>query len=135
MSVVAYTDGGSRNNPGEAGIGGVIYNNNEKIAEISEFLGTQTNNWAEYEGIIRALEKMQELGLSAEPTEIRMDSKLVVEQLNKNWKIKEPSLKVQAERAWNLMNAFSALTITYVPREQNKEADALANQAMDNGQQ
>ena len=133
MSIVAYTDGGSRSNPGEAGIGGVIYKDETKVAEISEYLGVQTNNWAEYQGAIRALETLIEKGMSDEPVEIRMDSKLVVEQLSGNWKIKEPTLKPQAARAHELIAKFPSVTFTHVRRELNKEADALANLAMDKG--
>ncbi|MBI2048751.1 MAG: ribonuclease HI family protein [Parcubacteria group bacterium] len=131
--VIIYTDGGSRNNPGKAGIGAVIYHNGEKKAEISEFLGIQTNNWAEYEGAFRALTKAKELYLEHLPTEVRMDSKLVVEQISRNWKIKEPTLKPQAEKIWKLMEHFPNIRFAYIPREQNGEADALANMAMDRG--
>ena len=129
--VVIYTDGGSRNNPGDAGIGMVIYANGEKKAELSEFLGIQTNNWAEYEAVFRALTKAKEIGLEKENTEVKLDSKLVVEQLSHHWKIKEPALKLQAEKTWKLMEDFSNVRFTHIPREENAEADALANEAMD----
>ena len=131
--VIIYTDGGSRNNPGPAGIGAVIYHNAEKKAEISEFLGKQTNNWAEYEGVVHALAKAKELCLETLSTEVRMDSKLVVEQIARNWKIKEPTLKPQAEKVWKLMESFPNIRFVHIPRENNAEADALANAAMDRG--
>ena len=131
--VVIYTDGGSRSNPGNAGIGVVVYVHGEKKAELSEFLGVQTNNFAEYEAVFRALSKAKELGLEKMNIEVKLDSKLVVEQLARNWKIKEPTLRPQAEKIWKLLENFSNLTFTHVPREQNPEADALANEAMDRG--
>jgi ribonuclease HI len=129
--VIIYTDGGSRNNPGNAGIGAVIYVNGEKRAEVSEFLGVQTNNWAEYEGVARALAKAKELCFENLSTEVRMDSKLVVEQIARNWKIKEPTLRPQAEKVWKLMEKFPDIKLVHIPREKNAEADALANAAMD----
>jgi len=129
--VIIYTDGGSRNNPGQAGIGAVIYHNGEKKAELSEFLGVQTNNWAEYEGAARALATAKKLCLEQLPIEVRMDSKLVVEQIARNWKIKEPTLRSQAEKVWKLMEDFLDIRFVHIPREQNAEADALANAAMD----
>jgi ribonuclease HI len=133
MALVIYTDGGSRNNPGPAGIGVVAYRGDEQLFTLSEFLGVQTNNWAEYQGVIRALETVLERKLEQEQIEIRMDSKLVVEQLLGNWKIKEPSLKPQAGRALELVHRCAGVDFTHVPREQNKVADKLANEAMDRG--
>lgn len=133
MGIVVFTDGGARNNPGPSGIGVVAYKDSEKILELAEYLGEQTNNWAEYQGVIRALEELQALGFTQEPVEVRMDSKLVVEQLLGHWKIKEPALQEQARRAKFLMQSYVALDFTHIPREKNKEADQLANQAMDAG--
>jgi ribonuclease HI len=133
MALVIYTDGGACNNPGPSGIGVVAYRGDEQLFTLSEFLGVQTNNWAEYQGVIRALETILEKKLEHEPIEIRMDSKLVVEQLLGNWKIKEPSLKPQAARALALINLCAGVDFTHVPREQNKVADMLANEAMDRG--
>lgn len=131
--IIVFTDGGSRNNPGEAGIGAVAYKGSEKLFELSEYLGVQTNNFAEYTGVIRALESLVERGLQKEDIEIRMDSKLVVEQVQGNWKIKEPTLKSLAARVRELVTQFKTVAFTHIPREENKEADALANEAMDNG--
>ncbi len=133
MALTIYTDGGSRNNPGDAGIGVVAYRGSEKVFEISEFLGTRTNNWAEYQGVIRALETVLAQSLHTEPILIRMDSKLVVEQLSGTWKVKEQSLKPQYERARTLIQSCTSVSLAHIPREQNKEADFLANQAMDRG--
>ncbi len=131
--VVIYTDGGSRNNPGIAGAGAVIYDGETKIETVSKFLGVQTNNWAEYEAVALALDEARVNGLTGRDVEVRLDSKLVAEQLSRNWKIKEPTLRPQAEKVWELLSYFASVTFTYIPREKNKEADALANEAMDRG--
>lgn len=133
MSIVVYSDGGSRNNPGEAGIGVVVFNDNEKIFTLSEYLGIATNNRAEYQGAIRALTELAARGLTDQEVEIRMDSKLVVEQIQGNWKIKEPALREQAAKLAALIEKFPSVSFTYIPREENTEADQLANDAMDRG--
>jgi len=132
MSVIVYTDGGSRNNPGEAGIGAVIYNGKTKIAELSEYVGVQTNNWAEYEALIRALKKVKQLGLKGAPIEVRMDSELIVKQMNREYQIKEETLWKKYMEVHNmLVKDFKDVSFVHVPRDENKEADALANEAMD----
>ncbi len=131
MTVVIYTDGGSRNNPGVAGAGAVIYDGAEKVAEVSQYLGIQTNNWAEYEAVALALAEAKRQGLEGENVEVRLDSKLVAEQLAGRWKIKEPTLKPQAEKVRMFFPSFASITFTHIPREKNTEADALANEAMD----
>lgn len=128
--VVIYTDGGARNNPGPAGAGVVIYKEGELIAEVKEYLGEQTNNWAEYEAVAIALEKAKELDLTGD-IEFRLDSKLVVEQLMGNWKIKEPTLKPQVAKVKELLRDFGSVTFHYIPREENTEADRLVNEAID----
>lgn len=130
MSLVIYTDGGARNNPGPAGAGVVILKDGETIAEAKKYLGEQTNNWAEYEAVVIALEKAKELGLTGN-IEFRLDSKLVVEQLMGNWKIKEPTLKPQVAKVKALLADFGTVTFGYIPREKNKEADRLVNEAID----
>lgn len=131
MTVVIYTDGGSRNNPGQAGAGAVIYDGAEKVSEISQYLGIRTNNWAEYEAVALALAEARRQGLEIEDVEVRLDSKLVAEQLSGRWKIKEPSLKTQAEKVRAFFSHFSSIKFTHIPREKNAEADVLANIAMD----
>ena len=135
MTVVIYTDGGSRNNPGVSGAGAVIYDGTEKVAEVSQYLGIQTNNWAEYEAVALALAEAKRQGLGGENVEVRLDSKLVAEQLSGRWKIKEPTLKPQAEKVRAFMPHFASITFTFIPREKNVEADALANLAMDSAKQ
>lgn len=132
MSIVVFTDGGARNNPGPAGAGVVIYVDGEKKAEVAAFLGErQTNNWAEYEAVVIAIGKLLEMGLRDRDVTFKLDSQLVVEQIKGNWKIKEPTLKLQASKVHELMKDFHRVSFAHVPREENKEADKLVNQAID----
>ncbi|MBP9757026.1 MAG: ribonuclease HI family protein [Candidatus Pacebacteria bacterium] len=131
-TIVVYTDGGARGNPGPAGAGAIAYEGDAIILELKQYLGEkQTNNWAEYEAVALALAALKEKGFAGRPLEVRMDSKLVVEQVLGNWKIKEPTLKPQVAKVHALLRDFSSHTFTYVPREQNKEADRLVNEALD----
>ncbi len=130
MKLTTYTDGGSRGNPGPAATGIVVKDESEKIlVAYGEWLGRQTNNFAEYSAIISALKKVKELGA----TEVHCiaDSKLVVEQLNRNWKVKEPTIQKLFIQAWNLMQGFQKVTITHILRTGNKEADAQVNKILD----
>ncbi|MBI5644604.1 ribonuclease HI family protein [Candidatus Kaiserbacteria bacterium] len=130
-TVVIYTDGGARGNPGPAGAGYVIVADGN-IVEGKKFLGEkQTNNWAEYEAVALALADAKKRGLADRELTIRMDSKLVVEQLSGNWKIKEPTLKPQVAKVRSLLNDFPKFRFEYIPREQNAEADRLVNDAID----
>ncbi|MER7589587.1 bifunctional RNase H/acid phosphatase [Micromonospora sp. NPDC127501] len=124
-------DGGSRGNPGPAGYGAVVRDpeTGEVLAERSESLGTATNNVAEYQGLIAGLTAAAELG--ATEVDVRMDSKLVVEQMCGRWQIKHPGLRPLAAQAAALVGRFSAVRFSWIPREQNRHADALANAAMD----
>ena len=127
-----FTDGGARGNPGPGGIGAVIYDENKKkIAEISEFLGHSTNNQAEYKAVIAAMKKAKEL--KAEILEFFLDSELVVKQLKREYKVKNPDLAPLFLQIYNLEMNFKKVSFHHVPRERNKEADALANEAMDKG--
>ena len=129
--IIIYTDGGARGNPGPAGAG-VVIQDGETIHELKKYLGEkQTNNWAEYEAVALALQEAKKKGLAKRAIEVRLDSQLVAEQLSGNWKIKEPTLKSQAAKVRELLVDFSEHAFVYVPREQNKEADRLANEAMD----
>ncbi|MEU7715280.1 bifunctional RNase H/acid phosphatase [Micromonospora chalcea] len=130
-TVVIEADGGSRGNPGPAGYGAVVRDpeTGEVLAERSESIGTATNNVAEYRGLIAGLEAAAELG--AAEVEARMDSKLVVEQMCGRWQIKHPGLRPLAAQAAGLVSRFTAVRFTWVPRERNRHADALANAAMD----
>jgi probable phosphoglycerate mutase len=129
-SVLIEADGGSRGNPGPAAYGAVLFDadTREVIAERAECIGTATNNVAEYGGLIAGLELYNEHAPEAE-LEVRMDSKLVVEQMSGRWKIKHPSMRPLASRAHEL--APFGTTYTWIPREKNAHADRLVNRALD----
>ncbi|MDD5290504.1 MAG: ribonuclease HI family protein [Patescibacteria group bacterium] len=127
-----YTDGGARGNPGPGGIGAVVYDGNKKkLAEISEHIGHSTNNQAEYKAVIAALKKAKELG--GEELEFYLDSELIVKQLKREYKVKNSDLAPLFLQVYNLEIGFKKISFHHVPRERNKEADALANKAMDRG--
>lgn len=130
MRATLHTDGGARGNPGPAGIGVVLANEDgEVIAEIARGIGQATNNVAEYAALIAGLE----LALSRDVTDvdIYVDSELVVSQLLGKWKIKKDTLRPLAVKARGLMDRFESFTISHVKRELNADADKLANQGMD----
>ncbi|MDO5031318.1 bifunctional RNase H/acid phosphatase [Corynebacterium sp.] len=132
MKLVIFADGGSRGNPGIAGSGTAVYTADRKtlLKEIAYVVGTKsTNNVAEYHGLLRGLEAALELGASE--VEFYMDSKLVVEQMNGRWKIKHPDMKELALKARALIDRLDVFELSWVPRAQNKVADALSNVAMD----
>jgi ribonuclease HI len=132
MKLIIYTDGGARGNPGPAGLGIAIYNEaREKVAELSRFLGVATNNQAEYRAVIVALEKAR--AMNADELEFYLDSELVVKQLNREYKVKNKDLAPLFLMIHNLSLSFRKITYTHVFREQNEEADRLANEAMDRG--
>jgi ribonuclease HI len=126
---IIYTDGGSRGNPGPAGAGAILLQDSKVLGTISKFLGTQTNNFAEYTALVMALEKAAELGL--QQIEVRMDSELIVRQMNGQYRVKTESLIPLFNKAKSLAHNFQSFAIVHVRRELNKEADKLANQAMD----
>lgn len=136
---VVEADGGSRGNPGPAGYGAVVIDpaTGETLAEAAEYIGVATNNVAEYKGLVAGLRAVRAL-LPAGPADdgpqvrVRMDSKLVVEQMSGRWKIKHPDMKPLAAEAASILPA-SAVTYEWIPRERNKHADRLANEAMDAG--
>ncbi len=130
--IIIYTDGGARNNPGPAGAGVVIEKDGYVVAEVKKYLGpVQTNNWAEYEAVFLALKKAKSLKLEGEKVEFRLDSKLVVEQLLGHWKIKKQTLKPQIAKIKALLADFGIVHFVHIPREKNKEADRLVNEALD----
>ena len=135
-SVTIFTDGGSRGNPGPAGIGVYMVDEaGEVILEVKEAIGNATNNYAEYMGVMRGLQvAKQEFGKATKEMqfEIKLDSELVKKQLNAEYQIKDPGLVPHFIEIHNLRVAnFPNLTLTHVPREQNKEADRLVNEALD----
>jgi probable phosphoglycerate mutase len=129
--VVVEADGGSRGNPGPAGYGAVVRdaNSGEVLARRRGGLGTTTNNVAEYTGLIEGLKAAA--GLGAAVVDVRMDSKLVVEQSSGRWKVRNEGLKPLATRVGELVRGFARVSFQWVPRERNALADALANEAMD----
>jgi ribonuclease HI len=133
--IIMYTDGGARGNPGPAGAGAYITDKDgHVVAEISAYFGERTNNWAEYQAIILGLEKLHALygeALSGMSLVIHMDSELAQRQLSGIYKVKHPDLKRQYEKVRTLLDAFVHVDIVHVRREYNKEADRLANEAMD----
>lgn len=133
-----HGDGGARGNPGPAGAGAVIRDElGNTVAAVSKFLGHRTNNFAEYEAVISGFEELLKLipkGASGSTEVIvKMDSELVVRQMQGRYKVKHPVLKEQYARLAHLIGAFKSVSFVHVPREQNKDADALANEAMDRG--
>lgn len=124
-------DGGSRGNPGPAGYGAVVFtaDRTEVLAERGEGIGQATNNVAEYGGLIAGLRAAAELG--ADEVDVRMDSKLVVEQMSGRWKVKHPDMIPLAREAGALVRGFSRVGFRWIPRAENGHADRLANEAMD----
>ncbi|KJK50990.1 bifunctional RNase H/acid phosphatase [Streptomyces sp. NRRL F-4428] len=133
VRVVVEADGGSRGNPGPAGYGAVVLDpaSGETLAERAEYIGVATNNVAEYKGLIAGLTAARDLAPDAEVL-VRMDSKLVVEQMSGRWKIKHPDMKPLAAEAARILPR-AQVTYEWIPRERNKHADRLANEAMDAG--
>ncbi|MDD3778419.1 MAG: ribonuclease HI family protein [Patescibacteria group bacterium] len=131
-SAKIFSDGGARGNPGPAGIGAIIYDAKGKVlAEIAEYLGKTTNNQAEYRALIAALNKAKNLKLKV--VDCYLDSELVVKQLNRQYKVKNKELSPLFLEVYNISLSFKKITFNHIKREQNKEADRLANEAMDRG--
>jgi len=125
-----HADGASRGNPGEAGAGAVISDSRGRtLKELKCFLGMTSNNVAEYQALILALEKALELG--ARSITISLDSELVVRQIRGEYRVREPHLKTLHQKAQEILNQFSQYSILYIPREENRRADQLANEAID----
>ena len=124
-----YSDGASRSNPGEASVGISILKDNEEIATIKKRIGIATNNVAEYLGLIEALKYCVENNIME--VDIYLDSLLVVQQVNLEYKVKSKKLQEHYNQALDLINKINNVKITHVRREFNKRADQLANQALD----
>lgn len=130
MKLVLFTDGGARGNPGPAGIGIVIYASGEHpIKQIGKHIGNVTNNQAEYKALIEGLAEAGKL----DATEVIcfLDSELVVRQLNGQYKVKESELKKLIAEVFRVSNKFLRVEYKHVPREKNKLADQLVNEALD----
>ena len=125
-----FTDGGARGNPGPAGIGAVILNEEGKvIVEISEYIGETTNNQAEYKALIAGLAKAKELSVSE--LEVFLDSELVVKQLNREYRVKDKDLAPLFLQVYNISLGFKKIVFKHIYRERNELADKLVNQALD----
>ena len=138
MQFTIHADGGARGNPGPSGAGAVIRDGlGNIVGTVSKFLGHQTNNVAEYEAVIGAFEVLEKLVPAGErkgaSIMVKMDSMLVVKQMRGEWKVKHPNMKPQHARLRALEEKFGSVSFAHVYREENADADALANQAMDRG--
>lgn len=129
MKALGYADGGCKPNPGQAGSGAVLRDRdtNQMIAKICQYWSRATNNQAELLALILLLQKALELGVT--DIEVRMDSMFVVESVKGNWVVKHPNVHELHKIAYNLSSQFERFSIKWIPREQNKEADALATAA------
>lgn len=128
--VIAYTDGASRGNPGDAGIGILLVDEKDNvIKEISDYIGQTTNNIAEYTALVKALKEALEMNF--EGIEVISDSELMVKQINGEYQVKSEGLKPLYKEACELLKEFKIFTVRHVRREQNKEADKLANRGID----
>lgn len=126
-----YFDGASRGNPGPAAIGWVIVTDGGIVTEGNQRIGRKTNNQAEYEGLLKALEVAMDFGFAH--VEVRSDSELLVKQVTGAWNVNDPQLREYRIRARELLDQFDDWTLSHVPREINDRADKLANEAFDNG--
>lgn len=127
--VLAFADGGSRGNPGPAAWGALLMQDEKVLVEVSEFIGTATNNVAEWTGVLKILEKALELGVKQ--IEVRLDSELVVKQMLGQYRVKNESLLPIYQKTKALSAKFIVFKIVHVRREYNKQADRLVNQALD----
>ena len=129
MKLIINTDGGARGNPGPAAIGVVISDGAKSLKNLKEYIGEATNNVAEYKALILALKTAASMG--AQELLIRMDSELIVRQMQGRYKMKEPALKVLATEALSVIRSFKKVDFTHIRRELNKQADKLVNEAID----
>jgi len=132
--ITVFTDGGARGNPGPAGIGvQILDEHNTVLTEVSEYIGEATNNVAEYTAVKRALEHMKEFFDDTKALQVtfKLDSQLVQKQILGEYKVKDATLKIYCDEVKVLNNEFASTDFIHVPRAENKEADRLANEAMD----
>ena len=145
MHLIIYTDGGARGNPGPAGSGVVIYRAEQQdnrtagqhrlelVEEFGKYLGVATNNQAEYTAVLLAVKRAREIGATS--IDFMMDSELAVRQLKREYKVRNAELAVLFTKIWNELIHFKKVTFTHIPREKNKAADKMVNQAIDRGLQ
>lgn len=125
-----YTDGGSRGNPGPAGIGGVLKLAGRKTVELSKYIGRATNNQAEYRAFIAGLKLAQKNKVN--DLTCYLDSELIVKQIKGEYRVKDAGLKVLWQEAKEIISLFEKVTVRHVKREKNEQADKLVNIALDN---
>ena len=128
IKATLHTDGGARGNPGPAGIGAVL-KIGEKELLFKKYIGSTTNNQAEYQALLLGMKEAKEAGV--DELECYLDSELVVKQLKREYKVKDGGLAILFVKAWNQMNDFKKVSFHHVRREQNKLADKLVNEALD----
>jgi probable phosphoglycerate mutase len=128
---VITADGGSRGNPGAAAYGAVVYENDKIVKEIGAAIGVASNNVAEYQGLIAGLKAVNELDSKATIL-VKMDSKLVVEQMSGRWKVKHPNIKELAKQAFATHDP-KLVSYQWIPREENSHADSILNDVLDSG--
>jgi ribonuclease HI len=130
LGLTVFSDGGSRGNPGKSACAAIIYDaEGDELLRRSRKLGVTTNNVAEYEGVILGMQLALDLG--ATELHLKLDSELVVRQLNEEYKVKSSALKPLYLQAVRLLRSFPKATVSYVPRQENKEADKLVNKTLD----
>lgn len=129
MKWIMYTDGASRGNPGKSGAGAFLISDSGQEIPLSHYLGIKTNNQAEYAALVMGLAELKKL--KARFVEVRADSELMVRQLKGEYRVKNEGLIPYYEKAKNLLLGFEKVTFRHVPREENKKADKLANEAID----
>jgi ribonuclease HI len=129
--VLIYTDGAARGNPGPAGLGAILRDaeTGKVLAELARFLGTRTNNYAEWTAVEDALREA--IGMGADQVDLRMDSQLVARQITGRYRVKHPDLKPIHSRVMAMLGELKGYTVGHVPRELNKDADRLSNVAID----
>ncbi|AKJ06570.1 ribonuclease HI [Archangium gephyra] len=129
-SLKLFSDGAARGNPGPAGAGAVLMDAGGRVfARLGRFLGVQTNNYAEYMGLLLGLKHARSLGVKE--LEVLADSELLIRQLQGRYQVKSPTLRPLYEEASELLEGFSRVKLTHVPREKNKAADEMSNRAID----
>ena len=128
---VITADGGSRGNPGPAAFGAVVYENDKIVKEIGAAIGVASNNVAEYQGLIAGLKAANEIDPKATIL-VKMDSKLVVEQMSRRWKVKHPNMKELAKQAFATHDP-KLVSYQWIPREENSHADSILNDVLDSG--
>lgn len=128
---VVTADGGSRGNPGKAAYGAVVYENDEIVKEIGASIGVASNNVAEYEGLIAGLKAVCEIDPTATIL-VKMDSKLVVEQMSGRWKVKHPNMQKLVKQAFAAHDP-KLVSYQWIPREENSHADSILNDVLDSG--